>query len=277
VGKVHPGADDNASGAAALLEVAEAMATAKERPKRSVVFLAFTGEELGLLGSLWFVKNPTCSLADVVAMVNLDMVGRYRAAEGLEVGGVGTAAEWKELVSAANKSEEYGFDFRWDPEGEAPTDSTSFFRKKIPVLWFFTGLHADYHTPRDTWDKVDAAAEAKIATLTRDVVVAVADRPERLAFTQPPARARGAALNIAPGAGTEGGVGVVVGEVLEGGAAEKAGIRAGDVVTAIGAYVVANVRDLMAALAAHKPGDSVLVKVQRDGVEQALQVTLGSR
>ncbi len=274
-GQIHNGADDNASGTAALLEIAEALAGAPAPPRRSVLFLSFSGEELGLLGSAHYVEHPVVPLARTVTMVNLDMVGRYDPARKLEVGGVGTGAGLQALVEAANAS--YGLALAWDPQGVAPSDNTSFFRKRIPVLFFFTGLHPEYHTPRDTWDTVNADDGAKVTSLVLDVVKDLAGREARVAYTDPPKveRAR-AALHLIPSRGTDTG-GVVVAEVTEGGAAAKAGIRAGDTITALGMAVVKDFRDLAKALASHKPGDAVVVKVLRDGEELSVTVVLGAR
>jgi aminopeptidase YwaD len=272
-GRIHPGADDNASGTAALLELAEAFASDAKRPRRSLLFLSFTGEERGLLGSQWWVDHPTVPLGNVVAMVNCDMVGRYDPKRGLEVGGVGTARGLQELVAAEDAR---GIALKWDPQGTGPSDNVSFFLKKIPVLFFFTGIHPDYHTPRDTWDKIDAASEAKIVLLVRDVVRTLADRGDRVAYTDPPKREGSrAALGVRP-VPTETEAGVAV-EVGAGGAAEAAGMKDGDVVIGIGKSGVKSMRDLSRALAGQKPGDEVMVKVLRDGKEVALKVTLGSR
>jgi hypothetical protein len=274
VGKIHPGADDNASGTAVVLEVAEALAAAKERPKRSVLVIAFSGEEMGLLGSKHWVAHPTKPLGDVATMVNLDMVGRLDPERGVEVGGVGTGEHLQEIVAQAGTR--YGLDLKWDPQGVAPTDSTSFFERKVPVLWFFTGLHGDYHTPRDTADHVEAEGARKIGALTLDVVRALADREERVAFTTPPKKAGRPVLGVTPGEGGEG-EGVRLDGVDPTGPAGKAGLLEGDLVTALDAVLVRSTRDLVRALGAHKPGDEVLVKVLREGKEKALKVVLGSR
>lgn len=272
-GRIHPGADDNASGTAALLEIAEALAAAP--PRRSVLFLSFSGEELGLLGSEHFVEHPTVPLARIVTMVNLDMVGRYDPQRKLEIGGVGTGAGLQAMVEAANAP--YGLALAWDPQGVAPSDNTSFFRKRIPVLFFFTGLHPEYHTPRDTWETVNAEGGAQVTSLARDVVRVLGDRDARVAYTDPPKveRAR-AALGLVPARGSDVG-GVVVAEVADDGPAAKAGLRAGDTITAVGLVVVKDLRDLAKALAARRPGDAVVVKVLRDGAEISVSVVLGAR
>jgi Zn-dependent M28 family amino/carboxypeptidase len=275
VGKIHPGADDNASGTAALLELAEAFATAKERPRRSLLFLSFSGEELGLLGSKHYVDHPIRPLGRVSVMVNCDMVGRYREDPGLEIGGVGSGEGLQALVEKANAP--HALKIKWDPQGVAPSDNTSFFLKKVPVLFFFTGVHEQYHTPRDTWDTLSYDGATKVTSLCRDVVLDLANRDARVAYTTPPKReGRRAALGIVPAAGSDAG-GVVVQGVADDGPAAKAGIREDDVITAIGETVVSSLADLGRALASKRPGDEVLVKVLRDGVAKALPVTLGSR
>ena len=239
-----------------------------------MLFLSFSGEELGLLGSLHYVKEPLLPLATTVAMVNCDMVGRYDAKRTLEIGGVGTAAGLKDLVATLNAP--YDLALSWDPQGLAPSDSTSFFRKKIPVLFFFTGIHPEYHTPRDTWTTLNYEGGAKVALLCRDVVREIADRKERLAYTDPPKVVGGRAiLGITPGPGADGD-GVTIAELPEEGPAAAAGLREGDVITAIGAVLTRDVRDLRKALASHKPGDKVLVKAMRNGAEVSVEVTLGS-
>lgn len=273
-GKIHPGADDNASGTSALLEIAEALAAGEERPRRSVLFTSFSGEEMGLLGSIHYCEHPVLPLGDTVAMVNCDMVGRYDPARKLEIGGVGTAEGLQALVERANAP--YGLALAWDPSGVAPSDNTSFFRKRLPVLFFFTGIHPQYHTPEDTWDRIDAPDGAKVTSLARDVVLEIANRDARLAFTKPPpSKGSKAALGIQPGPGDA--AGVVVAGLVEDGAAAAAGIREGDVVTALGAVLVKEMRDLARALSLAKPGDKVVVKVVRDGAPLTFDVILGSR
>jgi len=273
-GKIHPGADDNASGTSALLEIAEVLASSERRPRRSVLFTSFSGEEMGLLGSVHYCEHPVLPLADTVAMVNCDMVGRYEPSRKLEIGGVGTAEGLQAIVERANAP--YGLAVGYDPSGVAPSDNTSFFRKRLPVLFFFTGIHPQYHTPDDTWDRIDAPAGAKVTSLCRDVVLEIANRDARLVFTKPPpSKGTKAALGIQPGPGDM--AGVPVAALVEDGAAAAAGLKEGDVVTALGAILVKDMRDLARALSLLKPGDKVVVKVVRDGVAMTFDVTLGSR
>jgi hypothetical protein len=270
-GEVHNGADDNASGTALLLELAEWFGRAKNRPRRSLLFLSFSGEELGLLGSIHYVKHPLVPLADTVAMVNLDMVGRCTK-NNLEVGGVGTAKELQEIVATANKT--HGFEIRWDPQGQAPTDSTSFFREKIPVVWFFTGLHDDYHRPGDDADKVCYDDLARVTRLTGDVVKALAERDERVAYTDPPKQRRRARLGVQPAAEPHA-RGVALQGVVPDGPAARAGLLPGDVLLSVGGQSVRTQQDLQEVLRKLEPAKPVSVVVLRDGVEVTVTITLG--
>jgi len=275
-GKIHPGADDNASGTAAMLEIAQALASAEKKPRRSVLFLSFSGEEIGLNGSIHYVNHPTMPLEDVDVMVNCDMVGRYDAKRTMEIGGVGTGEGLQALVEKAN--EPYKLALTWDPSGVAPSDNTSFYRKRLPVLFFFTGIHEDYHTPRDTPDRINYPDAEKVTAMCLDTVRALCDRDARVVYTKPPPGAEGkkAALGIMPAPGSDAG-GVVVADAPEGGAAASAGLREGDVIVAIDAFVVDSLRDLAKALSNFKPGDKVLVKYARGGERKTVELVLGAR
>jgi hypothetical protein len=184
-GAVHHGADDNASGTAALLELARALAARSELLERSVVFAAFGAEELGLLGSLHFVEHPPLPLEQVVAMLNLDMVGRLDS-RGLVVQGRDTSPAWAELLEAANGGPQLRL--RLMRGGSGPSDHAPFFHAGIPVLFFFTGMHADYHRPSDTSDRVDATGISRILSLVEPIALAVAGTQVALPFRDPSAR-----------------------------------------------------------------------------------------
>lgn len=269
-GQVHNGADDNGSGTVALLELAEWFAVPAHRPRRSLLFLSFSGEERGLLGSQHYVDRPVVPLADTVAMVNLDMIGRCTQGR-LEVGGVGTAKGLQDLVAAANVK--HGLEISWDPQGTAPSDSTSFFLKQIPVLFLFTGLHPDYHRPGDDLEKICFDDLVRIALLTRDVTREIAERDERLVYTDPPKQRRRAILGVQPSPEPDE-HGILLGGVAEGGPAAEAGIRGGDVIVSVAGQSVRKLQDLQQVLRRLEPGKPVEVVVRRDGAETKVTVTL---
>jgi len=276
-GQIHPGADDNASGTAAMLEVAEAMAAERVAPRRSILFVAFTGEERGLIGSLALAEQA--SRRHVVAMLNLDMVGRMRS-DAIEVGASTTAREWEAIASAAN-DEKLALTF---PKRIAPnSDHAPFLNKEIPSLFLFTGLHGDYHRASDTWDKIDAEGIARSARLARRIVVAVANRDQRLAFVAPQWLRMGAVggthgitvrLGVMPDYQSESGLRVSA--VMAGGAGAEAGLKAGDIIDRIGEKSVGDIESYMEAMALFKVGDQTVVQIRRDGATQSLKVKFGA-
>lgn len=281
-GKVHHGADDNASGVAGLLELSRRLKSRHPAPARSIVFAAFGAEEMGTLGSSYFVKNPPLPLDRVAAMLNLDMVGRLREST-LDVHGVGTSPVWRTLVEEANRTP--ALKLRWHEGGFGPSDHNSFYVAGKPVLFVFTGVHADYHKPSDTADKVDAAGIARIADLLEGVVSGLAATNTAVEFTrvaaekeQAAAPARGARVYVGgiPDYASEG-PGVAISGVTPGSPAEKAGLQAGDVIVRFGDKEIRNIYDYTYALGERKPGDGVVVVVKRAGGEVALQLTLGAR
>ncbi len=185
IGEIHNGADDNASGSALLLEVAAALASST-RPRRTVVFQWYSGEELGLLGSRHWVDHPTFPLEDVVAMINTDMVGRLLGGT-LLVGGTGSSPQLEAIVARAEGSE--GLQFVLDPPGAAPSDNASFYLAGVPVLFLFTGVHEDYHRPTDDVDKLNAGGAAKVSRLAYRLVRAIDALDERPAFRDAPGMA----------------------------------------------------------------------------------------
>jgi hypothetical protein len=276
---IHNGADDNASGVAAMLEIARRLARGP-RPARSIVFIAFTGEEEGLLGSSFYAGHPAVALDRTRAMLNLDMVGRLGAGP-LIVYGTDTADEWKALVDSAAAAE--GVQVRGGGDGFGASDQTSFYARGLPVLHFFTNVHADYHRPGDDWEKIDAAGLARVAAIVARVAGSVASRPGALTFHRAAAPAPsmsgpgyGAYLGSIPDF-TPVPDGVKLTGVREGSPAEKAGIRAGDVIVRMGEMDVHDLQGLTNALRTYKPGDTVPVVLLRDGQRVTLTVTLGTR
>jgi len=265
---VHPGADDNASGVAALLAIAKAFA-AEGAPARTLLFVAFTGEEMGLLGSAELVRTPpaACPLDRMQLMVNLDMVGRPRQGK-VYVEGVDTAKGLRARVEALEREPP---PLPLAPaligDGYGPSDQTSFYAKGVPVLFFFTGAHADYHRPTDTADKVDAEGMAAVARLAMRAVRSAADAAGRLELVAAPAppgqggsgegRGYGAYLGTIPDFGERTEPGVLLTGVRAGSPAEKAGLKSGDVVLEVGGRKIRNLQDLAYALRFYRPGDAV--------------------
>jgi hypothetical protein len=284
--EAHVGADDNASGVGALLEVAREVALRKNQLKRDVVIVAFSGEESGLLGSAHMVHKWTEAaksngqLKDVYAMLNMDMVGRMRD-NRLQVLGVETAGEWKTLVqNACDKSR---IDCAMSGDGYGPSDQTSFYTAGVPVLHFFTGTHTDYHKPSDTADKVNAGGAGQTGKICADVAVAASQNEKPLTFKSgiEGAAARGdvrsfnASLGTIPdyGGPGPGKKGVLLAGVRPNGAADKGGMKKGDVIIRLGKSEIGSVEDLMFVLNSSKPGETIPAVVVRDGKETKLDVT----
>lgn len=267
-GRIHPGADDNASGTAALLEVAEHLASPEHRPRRTVLFAAFSGEEIGLVGSRHFVAHPPVPLDRIVLMANLDMVGRSRERR-VSVGGVGTARGLEAVVQSANEG--IGLSLSTWASGNAPADSVVFFRKQIPVLFFFTGLHDDYHRPTDTPDKIVYPAYRDVTRLVAETVKRVADADRRLEYTDPPEPKRPPYLGVRL---TEDRSvsGVVVAAVPAGGPAAAAGVRAGDRIVGLADHQIRTVRDLRQVIRDLAAGRAVSIDVMRGGKGLRLEV-----
>ena len=288
--EVHPGADDNASGVAALLEIARA-AVAGGPARRTLVFVAFSGEELGLLGSAHFVRSPppSCPVDDMQLMLNLDMVGRPREGK-LYVLGSDTAVGGRERVRRlAEEPPRIPLQLSFGGDGYGPSDHTSFYGRGVPVVFLFTGAHADYHRPSDTPDKIDSRGLAEVARLAYRVADAAAEARERYAVvkTPPPpgsqARAGersagyGAYLGSIPDFEERKEPGVLVSAVRPGSPAEQAGMKGGDVIVRVGATKIVSLQDLVYALRAHRPGDVVEVAWQHAGRLETAQVKLGER
>jgi hypothetical protein len=281
---VHPGADDNASGTAGVIELARWFSS-RPKPRRGVLFLAFSGEELGLLGSSHYVNNPALPLEDAVAMINMDMIGRVREGK-VYVGGTGSGDNLRALLQEAlPRHAGLKVDFS-DAGGYGSSDHTSFTTKQVPVLFFFSGLHGDYHKPSDTWEKIDAPAAASLLRLVADVASSLVEAPGRPGFVNvpPPAGAMtggggsgyGAWFGSIPDFG-ENPRGFKFADVTPGSPAASAGLRAGDVLVEFGGKPVGNLYDFTYLLRAHKPGDIVVVKVLRGGEPLEAKVKLGKR
>lgn len=281
--RIFPGADDNASGTAAMLVLAERFEaisrSAAEPNRRSILFIAFSAEEGGLHGSRHFVRNPTMPADAVVAMLNLDMVGRLRSDE-LLVGGVGTAEGFLDRLQP--HFERSGLLIRADPSGRAPSDHSNFHGAGIPVLFFFTGVHGEYHQPGDEGHTVNPAGAAKVIRLVEGILHDLATGPGLSFSTGAPAAAAAAPrsgyaavrLGVMPGLGEGEAGGLRVEGVSPGTSADEAGIRAGDVMLSWNGSVLHGAGDLVARLREHQPGDAVTIVIRRDGQEHALEVVL---
>lgn len=279
IGAVHPGADDNASGTAAVIGLARAFAAAGGAP-RTLVFAAFAGEEMGLLGSTHYVRQPAHPLEATALMVNLDMVGRLREGK-LYVGGVDSGTGLRALVGATPAGP-LAPELRGDPF--APSDHTAFYTAGRPVLFFFTGAHADYHRPSDTWDKVNAPGLEAVTAFVARVVAAAAREPTAPAYVKiqsPPSPVRaggyGPFFGVIPEFGESARPGVRISGVRSGSPADRAGVRGGDVLVAFGGVVVKTLEDFTFALRGRRPGERVAFTILRDGTEQHLQAVLEER
>ncbi|HEY0677170.1 MAG TPA: M28 family peptidase [Chitinophagaceae bacterium] len=271
--QIHNGADDNASGTAALIELAEMLKKSK-LTANNYVFVAFSGEELGLHGSKYFTENPAVSISSVNYMINMDMVGRLNdSSKALTVGGIGTSPAWTSTFSTQNKY----FKIKFDSSGTGPSDHTSFYRKDIPVLFFFTGLHSDYHRPGDDADKINYVGEMMIIRLIYNVIEKN-NNPAKLAFTktretQTTTSARfSVSMGIMPDY-TYSGSGVRVDGVSEGRPAQKAGLKTGDVLIQLGEHSISSMESYMQALGKFKKGDLAKVKYKRgnETIETSVQ------
>ncbi|MBZ5533382.1 MAG: M28 family peptidase [Acidobacteriia bacterium] len=282
-GQVHPGADDNASGTAGVLELARHFAPVKGKLRRGILFMSFAGEELGLLGSEAWVKEPTKPLDKAVAMLNMDMIGRIKD-DKVYIGGVGTGSTFKSALEKEDKK--VPLKIEYSPGGPASSDHTSFLVKKIPSLFFFSGLHADYHKPSDTWEKINAASAIKLLELVAGVAQdldAAADRPAFQAVVEEkPLGGVSSGGGYGPYFGSipdfgQVETGVKFSDVRAGSPAAKAGLKGGDIMIQFGDKPIKNLYDFTDALRRSKIGDVVDVTVLRDGKPLKVTVTLEQR
>ncbi len=285
IGQIHPGADDNASGTAGVLELARLFAPMKRQLDRGILFASFSGEELGLLGSAEWVKEPTLPLDHCVAMLNMDMIGRIKDGK-VYIGGVGTGSTFKSILEQAQKQSKSNFKIEYSAGGYSASDHTSFVAKKIPVLFFFSGLHSDYHKPSDTWDKINARSAVQLLDMVADVILQLASAPTPPAFVT--------VVEDKPMGGVSGGGGygpyfgsipdfgevkdgVRFSDVRPGSPAAKAGLRGGDILVQFGDKPIHNLYDFTDALRRSKVGEVVEVKVLRDGKPITASVKLEQR
>ncbi len=285
-GTPHLGADDNASGTAGLIELARYFGAQGKR-RRGIVFMTFAGEELGLLGSGYYANNPKIPIENTVAMLNMDMIGRIRDGK-VYLGGLGTGASFNQLIDDVSKGSTLTLE-KSDSGGYGSSDHTSFTTKQVPVLFFFSGLHADYHKPSDTWDKIDAPEAVKLLDVIAAATTRLASdeaRPQFVRVAPPPRPVSAAGSSSGSGYGpyfgsipdmaeTKGGVKFA--DVREGSPAGKAGLKAGDMMTEFDGKKIDNLYDFTYALRAKQQGDTVKVKVQRAGQTIEADVLLERR
>jgi aminopeptidase YwaD len=322
-GEIHHGADDNASGVAGVLELARLFASQKLRPRRTIVFMAFSGEEEGLLGSNYYVNHPILPLANTIAMINMDMIGRMKDNK-LIVGGVGTASDWRQVVAAANAQErimvtgtprsprdmprpsgaalggeaplgagingrpvvslafEKSFDLTLNEDGFGPSDHSSFYSKQVPVLFYWTGTHQDYHKPSDTADKINYADEARILNHVSRVVYEIDINDKRPAYTVAKSESIGRAMGFRVYLGTipnyaDSNDGLLLDGVRDDSPAAKAGIKAGDKIVKLAGRDVHNVYDYTYALGEMKAGQEYEVELLRGSERLTLRITPAAR
>jgi hypothetical protein len=282
IGQIHHGADDNASGTAGVLEIARLAAKNRQNGKRSMVFITFAGEELGLLGSSNFVNHPPFPLKNVMGMINMDMIGRLNN-DRLFVGGVGTSPSFKTWLEEFNQSVHLQLDY--SDSGYGASDHMSFNAKKIPVLFFFSGLHTDYHKPSDTYDKINAAGAVKVLSLVYMMADRMAGDTKRLEYTEvqePKPAVAGSGGGYGPYFGSvpdfrDDLKGVLFADVQNNSPAAKAGLKQGDLLVKFDGKTIENLYDFTYALRSKQVGDVVVVVVKRNGQEVSVNVTLEAR
>jgi Zn-dependent M28 family amino/carboxypeptidase len=318
-GEVHHGADDNASGVAGVIELAKAFSRAREKPRRTLIFIAFSGEEEGLLGSNFYVNHPVWPLAQTVAMINMDMIGRMKD-KSLIVGGIGTAREWRARVDESNlarlnlasldeteKPDHPGiiidpgpvknvdayngrpipppakmFKLTLNEDGYGPSDHSSFYAKQIPVLFFWTGTHEDYHKPSDTADKINYEDEVNILLLVHDIVDSIAKADGRPSYTVARSESAGRSMGFRVYLGTipnyaETDEGLRLDGVRDDSPAAAAGLKAGDLIVKLAGRDIRNVYDYTYALGEMKAGQEYEVEAVRGTEHLKLKIIPAAR
>lgn len=272
---IHNGADDNASGTAGVLELAEYFASKKKELKRSIIFMFFSGEEAGLIGSAYFTKSPLMKKYNIVSMVNLDMIGRLTDSK-LTIGGTGTSSIWQPLLDSLNKTS--NFTAAYNKDGYGPSDHASFYGKDIPVLFFFTGLHKQYHRPDDDWPLINSEGEVNILKMVTGIVTYVdklAVKPDFIKVQEEKKESNmgfRVTLGVIPDySSTKEGLEIT--GVKSGGVAEKGGLLGGDVITKLGQYEIKNIYDYTDALSKFKPGEETDVTFVRGTETQTVRIT----
>ena len=275
--QIHHGADDNGSGTTALMEIARHFGKIKDRQGRRLVFIAFTAEESGLIGSAYYCRHPLFPLKDTTTMVNMDQVGRLQD-DKLLVGGVGSAREFAALIDRLNQKHRYAL--VKELSGTAPTDNASFNARQVPVFWFFTGFHEQYHRPTDRLEIVNVPGLGKIVGLVADVVTEVATIPARPTYVKTSGFDRSKTLwSSAPSIGTvpdfnDRASGMLLEDVVKGTPAERAGLKKGDRIIAVGSKKIAGPRAFVTLARTLKVGESVDIIVDNGGQARTVKLQL---
>ncbi|MFC1563872.1 M20/M25/M40 family metallo-hydrolase [candidate division KSB1 bacterium] len=279
-GEVHNGADDNASGTAGIMELAQKFSQSGSRPRRTILFIAFGAEEAGLLGSNNYVENPVFPVDRIDFMINFDMIGRMEE-NTLMLNGSGSSPVWKNIADEAN--EDYNFEIKFSEGALGGSDHTAFYTKEIPVLFFFTGTHLDYHKPSDDFDKIDADGEVRILEYSEELIKSLDSRDDKIAYTrvqeesQPSRRSFRVTLGVVPDFSGGEDEGFKITDVSPGGPAEKAGMKAGDTIIKLAGKEIKNIYDYMYMLGELKEGEEAEVVIKRGDKEMNLKVVLEKR
>ena len=274
-GKIHNGADDNASGVAGVIELARFFKNNSKKENYNFLFICFSGEELGLFGSKFYSEHPTIDLSKTNYMLNMDMIGRLDpTTKGLAVSGTGTSPVWENLLKSLSSDV---LKIKTDSAGVGPSDHTSFYLKNIPVLHFFTGSHSDYHKPSDDWDKIDYTGELDILKLMVKLIDKLDEQPKLTFLTTKnksmnTAKSFKVTMGIMPSY-TSDAIGLQVDGVTDGKPAQKAGIITGDIIIKIGDFTIKDIQGYMEALGKFEKGQTVPVKVKRKSEELTLTLT----
>jgi hypothetical protein len=275
-GIIHNGADDNASGTSGLVELARYYANNRYTEKNNFLFILFSGEELGLIGSKYFCDNPTIDFKKVNFMLNMDMIGRYRDDKGLTIGGYGTSSFWGKNIPQITKN--LYIKYNIDSTGVGPSDHTSFYLKNVPVLFFFTGSHSDYHKPSDDTGFINFKGEAKILELAQ-AIIKQADASPKLDFVQTSNPHAGSTrstfkvtMGIMPDYSFDKG-GVKIDGVSKDRPAAKAGLQAGDVLIKLGEYDTKDVQEYMKTLGKFEKGQTVEAEIKRGNEKMLVKIT----
>lgn len=282
VRSIHNGADDNASGTAALLEAARQVSERRDELERDVVFMAFSAEERGLIGASNLVRRPPAGLVieDIVAMINMDMVGRLRD-DKLDVLGGDSAEEWEDIVGPL--CDQYGFVCRVTGDGYGASDQSAFYAADVPVLHMFTGTHPEYHKSTDDADLINEEGGARIAWMVSDLAGSLANREARLTLVKTSEGPQQRRMALRARLGTipdyagppDGAPGLLLSDVRPDSPAAEAGLQRGDIITRIGDREIVSIQDYMAVLSEASPGDTAPVTVMREGEPVELEVTFG--